>query len=542
MIVYFIFYLSLFLQPNTFDPQTTIHLDEVAPPSDYANATLRIEAGLKALRQSEADTLIIPPGQYMLSERRGRVHLRIHHLQGKTIMANGAVFLLQHPGYGGLLIEQVEQFNLIGGRIDWVHPLFIQGEISEVHEIGGYVDVHLSAPEASLDAKLWSKTNAWGTLFKPNGERHLAMNRSVMRVKEVHPLGHDGARVYFQQRKDLVRKGLDTGNTLVVVGRTQRAHAITVQEASDLKIEGVRIQFSPSMAIMVHPRCRNVSLIDNVIEPVGDRLISTNADGIHVIEPVGYLRIEGNQLYRLQDDAIVVSRRGQWATGRAGQGTLVIRKPHRSVQFEHGDGLCVFQKGMSPNCSLKIKEAKLGPKGALHVKTDPLFKGDLHKGDRVLIFPVADVDARVDIRRNVVDNIRGRGLRIHYAKVVIEDNIISRTTGPGLLSGPLLSEKWLPQFPAVSMSVMGNTFKGFKVKKKSVLGRVTATNREFGVIWFNDRPDLGLVSQDVSVGSNTFEGDLGYASHAIYANKKSNIRIHDNDGVEQKTHIKLEEQ
>lgn len=521
----------------------TLVLTDLADPGN--DETTRFEMALQRLAQPGIDTLRIPPGIYPIlgssqtSASAGQVHLTIRNLENKTIEAAGAVLLFGQGQRGGIRVQGVRNLTIRGLALDWQHDPFLQGTITAINPVTRTVEMQPAHRRPLPDIGQWNTAVTWATLHQPDGSRYPDPRQGVLAIASVTM---NGARVQLRLRnaQDFARNGLRTGQMLVVVGRFRSAHALTVMDTDGLTLDGIAVRSSPSMGILVQVRNRNFTLINSRISPTDGRFISTNADGLHIIEPMGHFRIEQNTFDSLQDDAIVVSRRGLHGQYDATRSCLTLERADGSVVFQEGglaEVLLPTTGSLFPATirQLQIPDREQPPVLCLTQKLASVRSGE------VVVFPVADPTAQVTISRNTLANIRPRGIRIHFPNVQVLNNEITRTTGPAILMGVLQyqrrenadrNERIPPepmQYPAHDVTISGNTFDSFSLAGLGGWQRLLA-GQPLSFITVQRGPVAGWV-RNLTIADNHFGPNKGFMRYGVAAEAVETLQLVRNEGL-----------
>ncbi|MBF0502532.1 MAG: hypothetical protein HQM09_20510 [Candidatus Riflebacteria bacterium] len=486
-----------------------------SPDPSVKDQTVAFNKAVLKLKESDADTLSIPPGKYYFSGADGKENaaLCVEGLKGKKIVGRDAVFLFGRADLGGICFRNNENLLVQGIRIDWDPLPFAQGIIRNVSKFSGTIDIEIMRELPTPDMGTFQRAPVlWATVHHADGRRYLD-SHDVIHLSGFQQLDQKTIRLSLKNRGAVMREGMKTGNVLVVVARYPTAHAIRVFNSSSVTITDNEIMSSPGMGIIVGPRCKDVFVRNNRLahSTPSASFISLNADGIHVIEPLGQLVIEGNTLDSLQDDAVIVSRRGEWAHYDAATKSFLFDSTSPTVIFSAGEKA----EALAPNAGLvtlgAVRTSEKSAGGGVRIVAE---KGlDVADRSRMPVFPVPSETARVSIRNNQIINIRGVGIRINFPNVSVEGNRVIDVIGISVRLGCSVNRQWEPQYPAVNTTVSSNVIRGFDVSS----GRKPLP---FGMIDVSCYPPeegalYGKSSSGITIVNNIFEGGLGFMSKKI---------------------------
>lgn len=488
-----LFLLMLAALPVRADTLDFGHYAQQADRADYHDALVK---ALRDLAQPGHETLHIPPGTYPIYTHGDAYHLAIRGLTGKHITGIGATLLFKETK-AGLLLENLHRVRIEGLTLNYAQLPQIQGTVldREAREIRVRIDPLFRSNTLLADAD-----RLWATLHDKDGTRNAQLGSRVLKVKSVTG-GNRDDEVLVNLEAGARMAALQPGLRMVVVGRYRSAHAMTVRDTDDLQLAGLTVLSSPSMALLAQAGNRSLSLLNLRVKPDHARgaLVSTNADGLHVIEPLGQLTIAGCRLEGLQDDAIVVSRRG--AVGQLSRdGSLLnLHEDMPWLDPSQPVSLTAIRHVQGPQTMSGMPE--LQPDGhGLKIRLDtPMAPRSDHES--VVVFARTE-QAAVHIADNDIVNVRARGIRINYPGVVVQDNRISGTTGAALLAGPVLSgEQWQPQDTPDGLVVMDNRFESLQSGRAA---RLRDSLVEIAPFPLPERGRYGKVMRNITLLRNRF--------------------------------------
>ena len=527
--------LLIFLNLLMTTSDTFANVLEVGPASALNGLGADVEDIKQALKKlktrRDIDTLVIGPGIYRFSRQGPKAHLLIEGLTDKTIVGKGTTFLFSRPNRSGIDIRRCHNLTIKGITIGWEPEPYIQGHIISVNRLTRSITLTMeetTVKNAVDQFGLTSKT--WASLHHPDGQRLHGISHEVLHVAAVKRINGRQVTVILRDMSDVLRPRLKKGTHMVVVARQAGGHGIGLRDSSHISIAKMAVFNAPAMGILVHPGNKDITIVNNRIKPFWEKgaFVATNADGIHVIDPAGKLTIAGNIINATQDDAIVVSRRGLPAMVRRQPSQIVIPTTHPSVRFASGRKLMGL-----------IDEGDLVPVGIIQAVQKEQNNGlaldlrwtttaDRLTGHRLLAFPLPTDPGTIEIRGNMIEAVRGIGIRINANAVDVTQNRIVETTGPMIRMAYFLEGRWLPQYPAQDVRIKGNHLMGFK--------HAQDRRHDFGMI------DIGCIAQQstcsagsrinrkIRITGNRFKCSSGFAASAVRLRYADNVLIAQNSG------------
>jgi hypothetical protein len=287
-----------------------------ADPTGKADSTSAIQNAISHLVESGARTLYFPLGTYKLGAPQ-RIALSLTGYSNFELAGSGSTLLM---GTDALCLELTRCSNVVVSNltIDWDPLPCTQGVVSgsgsgwfEVKVDSGFPtpsNVALGAVE-SYDRAL---RNVARNLIEMGADQNLQMQ----------PAGDGKIRVRLN-RLSPVPVG-----TVVVLRFKGNHEAIRITRSHNVSFTGVKLFSSYSMGY-------NISYCDNLafrqcsigFKPDSTRLLSTNADGMHVTNCSGSLAIDRCTFEGMGDDAINITA-SMWRAQRQanGEGAVLLSR------------------------------------------------------------------------------------------------------------------------------------------------------------------------------------------------------------------------
>lgn len=322
----------------TFDGGSTEFGDALNRLELNGGRTLNIEPGTYHLEPTEKSDGVGPPF----------AHFEPSLLDDVTIEGNGAKLLFTDPLMGGLHFNGGQNLTLHNLTLDYEPLPYTQGEIIDIPDGFGKVILKLDDgyPPLTHDMfELQQGLDVWGSIHSATGDLITGVRAGDRpqdkRIATFKPVSDRVYELTFLWGRGPIK----IGNRLAIVARGGRRHVINIKDVDQPVIENVLIHTSPEMVIRfiqcTDPVVRNVSL-----KPPSDsnRLIASNADGIHFVNCRSGPLVEDCETNRLLDDAIALSAKMPEIIGIIDDETIRLNSvfgPH----FEEDDVL----EAMSPN-------------------------------------------------------------------------------------------------------------------------------------------------------------------------------------------------
>jgi len=274
-----------------------------------------IQAAVASGRQAK---VLFEAGNYRIDPAPGAtamgelVSLPINGVSNLTLsgVREGTTLTFTNPSASGIVLDGCQAVCLRNVRIDYNPLPYASGTIRAVNLAENTFDLELDADSTDFSNPLFAKAKAlWGMVVRPDprqgttrygpvavgSKTFTPVSGRVWRLTE-SSLGGAGSP------HALASSGMKPGERYVHMARTYGC-AVGVQSSEDVRLEGVTILSSPGLSFFPY-LSRDVSLVDCHVSPGPNRLISTNADGIHARGLRGNLLIERCSFEGMGDDAI----------------------------------------------------------------------------------------------------------------------------------------------------------------------------------------------------------------------------------------------
>lgn len=215
------------------------------------------------------------------------------------------------------------------------------------------------------------------------------------------------------------------------------APGIFIERSHDVRLQGVFVHQAAGAGIMVH-RTDNFSMEGGgvTLKPQSQRVFTTNAEGLHVTDCSGLVRIEGASFENTLDDAIAIHPHVPEIVAIEAADTL--RCPNRVIDgamdlFQPGDKVEFFSTATRlPVGSAQVESvAYAGNDAEIRIRFNAPIPAGIKAGDAIAN---ADLNPRVEIRSCTIRNNRARGLQVLTPKpVLVEDCNFDHCSGSAIL-------------------------------------------------------------------------------------------------------------
>jgi len=269
---------------------------------------------LQAAAHNPGSTLEIDPGEYRFSpssydENTGvDSHFELVGFSDVTIDGNGATLVFTDPTLGMLGFYGSEDLTVKNLTLDYDPVPFTQARIESVSRDDRTVVVELEDGYPELEHRMFNTEKVWASTHTSDGEFVSGITADRTPDKEFAAMERlDGRRYELTIRESSSLAGLQPGRRLAIVARAGN-HALRFQNVDQPVVQNVSIRSSMAFALEFAV-CDRPVVEDCVIGPRedSDRLIGSDADGIHCLNGPRGPRIENCDIHHLEDDGIVVA-------------------------------------------------------------------------------------------------------------------------------------------------------------------------------------------------------------------------------------------
>lgn len=389
--------------------------------NDWKALSMAFEDMSRMLREnkSAAVRLNIPPGVYDIKsqDKDNPFCFSLERISGFEINAAGAVFMMGSPVQSLLSIRKCSNGIIRGLGVDYSVLPFTQGRIRSVSvDDRSFVFVPDSGYPALDDSHFLTARQRWGSVFEEDGSCLKAGMPNLVPVLKISDIGDGSFRVVTTPP---VASMLVSGDRIAIIARYNGLSTYSVTDSrqisfvDDTNYAGPAGGFSSRNSMVNVIGCR-------VIKKLG-RLISQNADCVHVVPARYGPWIEGCTFEGQQDDAVNIKTELLHIVSRSAPDRFLVT----GVPLA-GDRLRLFEpvKGeMLGWFNVVSVERKTG--NLCEIVTDAGFDGELVCGkDKAcaMFFNDSKANRGFVIKDNIFRNSRRYAMLIQAVDGVISGN------------------------------------------------------------------------------------------------------------------------
>ena len=391
---------------------------------------------LLSLQQRGPRELVLPDGTYyLMPPSDARAHVAIESEQGLTVRGGKYTKLLLGSAFHhGIRVNNSRNVQLESLTVDYKPLPFTQGTITEIDSAtrSFVLEVDLGYPRVDEAQFQADGTTRIVYLFQAG---------STILVTETHDQYIDATEVLDSRRARLtsqapVNKSF-LGLRAVMVGR-RSIDAIVFDRTSDSSAKRVTVHSSPALGFGLRHTSRITVDTCSVIQAPG-RLLSTNADGIHVKwGPIGPL-IRNCHLEGMGDDGINIGGSYQLIHEQPDKRTLMVDR-HASLSTAKAIVLVHNQTGAMEQLPEIFKVESVGNTiMRLHFAADvPRIEHlatSSEAGRADMVLNLDEVATGAVVTDNFIGRNRFRGIILHGPNALIENNRFEDMLGPAIRVG-----------------------------------------------------------------------------------------------------------
>lgn len=488
----------------------------ILPNAPYCQAELfrKMFSGL------EADTeIVLEKGRYKLHEQ-----VVVQNIQGLTINGNGAVFeahvtpdMLDNEVPGLFHFIKCDNLKLYGFDIDTDNDIGVAGTVETIDIENGSYDLRL------LDGFKMTGTERLASHFSYDDE--LTPDGSMKAMKADYSVIEDGLiRILPDDWGKAQLKNLKLGHKIWIRHTIYATELLIFTGCHKAEISDINVYSCPGIVVRIIPHCSDFTFRRfNVILPEGsNRLMASNADGIHIKGMSGEFLMEDCRFEQLGDDALNVHSRFAIIKG-------LDLENNKLVAEDGYDKTPLFTEWASAGDIIEVYDKKTATvKGELVVAAfdgeNLSFKnlsGEIAEGDglaNLAYYP------KVRIRRCTVKNTRARAFLLRSRDMIIEDCYTYGMALAAFLICPDI-ERWFEAGTSRNVFIRNNKIEkcAYNVSPSNV-GAITVKSCDDVAI--TDHPSG--VHKNIVIENNEF---LGISAAAIYVSATDKVKVSGNNFI-----------
>jgi hypothetical protein len=446
-----IFVILLFLTASTLfaaEPVKISVTDFGAEPNSKKDCIDAVTKALDACEQHESSILVFPKGRYDFFADTRRIGMQIAGQKNLTIDGNGSDFIF-HGIMGVATLTNSENITLCNFNVDWDRPMIVQGTILDTTD--NHVDIKFDKTEYPFeieDEKIFFLGEGWRrqidgyTLLFDKTTKELVYNtrdnavgdNSLFNTKSAEIA--DGVVRFYGRPRYKAEPG-----TIIALWLGRYISVVfTITGCKDVVIEDVNVYHGLSHCVSAfrteNITFRNLNILTN--ETKG-RVCSVIADGFHVNNCKGLLKIENCELIGMGDDFLNLHGMNVMVQKRVDDYTVevgVTGKTGASYVLGIGDEVWFIdgqtvQRG-DTGIIKEIKEIREGNRMiAKHIVFEQKIPESIKEKDAL---ENKTWNAELEIRNcKIMKKNRARGLLISTPLRAVVENNYFRSTGAAIL-------------------------------------------------------------------------------------------------------------
>ena len=489
---------------HTFDGRhvmrTVSVTDHGADPAGNTDSTLAIGNAATRLVQEGAQVLLFPHGRYRLDSAE-HVAIPLHDYQSFEVAGSGSTLLMKKDSVV-LSVNQCANVTIRDLSVEWNPLPYTQGVV--VNAESGWFDLRidpgfpLPTNVTILAVESYDRTlrNITKNAFELSGNS----------ITQVSATGEHSVRIAMEN-STVLRAGT------VVVIRFQGSHdAFRISRSSNITFSNVSLSSSPSMGYNVS-FCRDLTFRKCAIGFGNNsaRLLSTNADGMHVSNCSGYLTLEDCQFAGMGDDAINIYS-PLWSIDEepGGKGSVLVSKSHLPLS-----------KQEAPSAADRLEVLHAGDLHMLKRSPGRAFAGTRDVADFPSTSLVADLDRVPDttISRCQFHGNHARAIVAH-AQLNVNRCSFQNLSMAAILIAP--DSHWMEGPRTENIVIHENSFAGCHYASLDREGTITVDIEQS---YARRGPVPAGMASNVQITSNTFSD---CATAAISCRSIDGLTIADN--------------
>ncbi|TDX00333.1 right-handed parallel beta-helix repeat-containing protein [Dinghuibacter silviterrae] len=428
--------------------------DGNAPPAAGPDRNLAaFKAALQKCREVKASKLIVPKGVYRITSGQT---IHFDSLQDFVFDGGGATFLFHLiKGGHGMVINHCHRVVMSHFNMDWdwsIDPLASVGRVTKVDSKGAFFEMRFDSA-APLDPKRWLSMNPLdeklrvpgpGQEFGDFGPKKIdKLDDRTVRVWPNWPVPAKAGQLYLLRHYNYDKMAIILGSN------------------TQLSLQGVNIFSFPGEGFVGGGDMDHVELLRcNITFPPGQRRpITTTADGFHIDQSQGFIRLEGCDFGYMGDDCVNIHDNVHSGVQRVDAHTLIAVNlvPWR-CPFTPGDRVEIRNADYSPTGftgKLTAVTPDYKKSTVTLVFSDPL---PAHIVSDAILFNHRYGSNNVIIRNCYFHENRARGVLCNTADWLVEGNRFYHNQHSAMLLIADVGSSWSEGFGARNVIIRNNRF------------------------------------------------------------------------------------
>lgn len=471
----------------------------VQPGAGFADEPVR--TAIAALPKAGGADLVFAPGRYVFAAGQG-TKLLFEGMQSLNVEGNGAELVFA-GGDTPILFRGCTAPSIRNLIIDWSRPPFTQGVLAAVRDKGHTLDL-LLPPDVQLGGN-----EPVGALTEVDGRSGLMRAGAADIYGGLKVTGVAGNRVAVFSTQAVASQ---PGATLILRHQLYNGNALHFTGCTDgLEVADIHVSAAPGMALFARYCEGDIRISRFTVRPRAGtgRLLSTNADALHLDSCTGTATITQSTFQAMGDDAVNVHSDYLRVASLIDRRTVSIEArgalPADALPRVRAALALLSGRTLGPFGTATLASAQPGAPPRLSFDTD--LPGELAVGDLL-----ADPSRRIDLTVSdcMFPGNRGRGVVAH-GSVTVERCRFSSQSRAAVFLAP--DTHWLECCEVSRAVVRDNSVAD---SCRSVPNSLTnpAAIQVAALIQLRNSPSPGvpaLVSHDVKIAANRICGSHGSA-------------------------------
>jgi hypothetical protein len=429
--------------------------DGAAPPATGPDRNLAsIKAALDQCRKVQASKLVADKSVYRIASGQTIV---FDSLTDFTFDGGGATFLFHLiKGGAGVSIKNCRRSVFSNFNLDWdcaIDPPAWVGRVTALVNNQSYFEMRFeTAPP--LDPKAWVTMNPLDEKLRAPGT---GTEFGGFTPKKIEQLDPHTVRVWpSYPMKPIV------GHLYLLRHYTYEKHAVTMGGNAHISLRNLNIYTFPGIGFVTGGDQHHFELVNCRIAPPANqrRPISTTADGFHVAQSQGFIRLEQCEFSFMGDDCVNIHDNIHMGVRRVDDYTLIAtRIVAWQCPFSAGDPVEIRNADLSPTgftCKLKSAAADYKKSEVTLVFSQKL---PARVASDAILFNRRFGSHNVIVRNCYFHENRARGVLCNSADWLVENNRFFHNQHAAMLLQPDVSPGlWSEGFGARNVIIRGNKF------------------------------------------------------------------------------------
>ncbi|MFB9754545.1 right-handed parallel beta-helix repeat-containing protein [Paenibacillus hodogayensis] len=235
--------------------------------------------------------------------------LLFDNLSGVDVVGNGTTLLSTDPIGGVFRCRKCNDISFTGITFDYLQAPFVQGKVTAIDRVNGTFDYVPDSGYSLLDdPRFVHVPRLWGTVRDPDNPYWMKPTaRDYTVVQSWNRLDPQTYRLTVPSNM-ISRLGpgeLEAGDTFVLITRDHGNNIFRVEDSQDFAVQDSTVYTSPGTTVLAYYSDEiAINQLQVIRKPGSDRMITTNADGIHVQASRTGPVIENSVFEGMLDDAI----------------------------------------------------------------------------------------------------------------------------------------------------------------------------------------------------------------------------------------------